>query len=91
MDQLVLVRPSTVGQDQAALIQICIVYIVIVYYPHVTILCERYHYVGAFWIPSIRRQYANLLCRAPHLVGAQLCRLSSADAHTVALKPVMGK
>jgi len=27
----------------------------------------------------------------PHLVGAQLCLLSSVDAHTVALKPVMGK
>jgi len=26
-----------------------------------------------------------------HLVGAQLCRLSPIDAHTVALKPVMGK
>jgi len=27
----------------------------------------------------------------PHLVGAQLCRLSPVDAPTVALKPVMGK
>jgi len=29
--------------------------------------------------------------RVPHLVGAQLCQLSLVDAHTVALKPVMGK
>jgi len=28
---------------------------------------------------------------SPHLVGAQLCRLSPIDAHTIALKPVMGK
>jgi len=27
----------------------------------------------------------------PHVVGAQLCRLSHVDARTVALKPVMGK
>jgi len=27
----------------------------------------------------------------PHLVGAQLCRLSPIDTYTVALKPVMGK
>jgi len=27
----------------------------------------------------------------PHVVGAQLCRLSPVDAHTVALKPLMGK
>jgi len=27
----------------------------------------------------------------PHLVEAQLCRLSPVDAHTVALKSVMGK
>jgi len=27
----------------------------------------------------------------PHLVGAQMCRLSPVEAHTVALKPMMGK
>jgi len=26
-----------------------------------------------------------------HLVGSQLCRLSTVGTHTVALKPVMGK
>jgi len=28
---------------------------------------------------------------SPHLVGAQLCRLSPVDAHTVGLKLVNGK
>jgi len=30
-----------------------------------------------------------LVSSYPHLVGAQLCRLSPVDAHTVAVKPVM--
>jgi len=32
-----------------------------------------------------------LLRRFPHLIGAQSYRLSTVDAHTVALKPVVGK
>jgi len=36
-------------------------------------------------------EFLKFLPLYPHLVGAQLCRFSPVDAHTVALKPVMGK
>jgi len=39
--------------------------------------------------PEQSRVFCSLLTL--NLVGAQLCQLSPVDAHTVALKPVMGK
>jgi len=42
-------------------------------------------------VRSFRESFNVTSTQIPHLVGAQLCRLSLVNARNVALKPVMGK